>query len=71
VALKDALQQIERDLPKWPRPEREVFELYFYEGLELEEITMVMGQPLKVVREHIASIQQRVRERILKPEAVA
>jgi ribosomal subunit interface protein len=71
VALKDALQQIERDLPKWPRPEREVFELYFYEGLEPEEITMVIGQPLKVLREHIASIQQRVRERILKPEAVA
>jgi len=71
VALKDALRQIERNLPKWPRPEREVFDLYFYEGLEPEEIAMVIGQPLKAVRKHIASIQQRVRERILKPEAVA
>jgi ribosomal subunit interface protein len=71
LAQQDALKQLERDLPKWPRQEREVFELYYFEGLEPQEIAMVTSQPLKVVRENIASIQQRLREQMLKREAIA
>jgi hypothetical protein len=58
-------------VPKWPRLAREIFEFYFFEGLEPEEIAMVIDQPLKIVRENIASIEQRVRERILRQEAFA
>jgi ribosomal subunit interface protein len=71
LAQQDALKQLERDLPKWPQQEREVFELYYFEGLEPQEISMVTSQPLKVVRENIASMQQRLREQMLKREAVA
>jgi DNA-directed RNA polymerase specialized sigma24 family protein len=71
LAQQDALKQLERDLPKWPQQEREVFELYYFEGLEPQEIAMVTSQPLKVVRENIASMQQRLREHMLKREAVA
>jgi DNA-directed RNA polymerase specialized sigma24 family protein len=65
VAQKDLLEQLQHDLRNWPRPEREVFELYFVEGLEPEEIAIVTRQPLTTVRENIASIQRRLREEML------
>ena len=65
VAQRDLLEQLQRDMRNWPRPEREVFELYFVEGFEPEEIAMVTSQPSKSVREHIATDQQRVREAML------
>ena len=65
------LEQLQQEMKKWPRPEREVFELYYVEGLEPEEIAMVTGQPLKTVRERLASVQQRVRDRLLEQEALA
>ena len=65
VAQKDALARLEQDMRNWPRSEREVFELYYVEGLEPEEITMVTGQALAEVQRHIASIHSRLREEIL------
>jgi DNA-directed RNA polymerase specialized sigma24 family protein len=47
------------------RPEREVFELYFVEGLEPERIAMVTSQPLKAVCDRLASVQGRLREEML------
>jgi DNA-directed RNA polymerase specialized sigma24 family protein len=55
----------------WSRPEREIFELYFVEGLEPEEIATVTSQPLKSVREFVAAIQQRARQQLLEQEAIA
>jgi DNA-directed RNA polymerase specialized sigma24 family protein len=46
VAQKDALAKLEQDMRNWPRPEREVFELYYVECLEPQEISMVTGQAL-------------------------
>jgi RNA polymerase sigma factor (sigma-70 family) len=69
VAAKDAIIRLQQDIRNWPRPEREVFELYFVEGLEPEEIAMVTRQPLKTVRETISSIQDRLREEMLAQEA--
>ena len=71
LAHKDALARLEQDMRNWPRPEREVFELYYVEGIEPEEIAMITRQPLKTVRENIESIQRRLREEILAQEAAA
>jgi RNA polymerase sigma factor (sigma-70 family) len=70
VAAKDAIVRLQQEMRNWPRPEREVFELYFVEGLEPEEIAMVTRQPLKSVRETISSIHDRLREEILAQEAI-
>jgi ribosomal subunit interface protein len=70
ASQKDVLAQLQQDMRNWPRPEREVFELYFVEGLEGEEIAMVTGRLLKTVRESIASIQQRLREEMLEKALV-
>lgn len=69
VAQTDALTRLEQDMRNWPRSEREVFELYYVEGLEPEEIAMVTGQALEDVQRHIASIHSRLREEILGREA--
>ena len=37
ASQKDVLAQLQEDMRNWPRPEREVFELYFVEGLEGED----------------------------------
>ena len=71
LARKDALARLEQDMRNWPRPEREVFELYYVEGIEPEEIAMITRQPLRTVRENIESIQSRLREEILAQEAAA
>jgi ribosomal subunit interface protein len=71
VARKDVVAQLEQDMRNWPRPEREVFELYYVEGFEPEEIAMVTRQPLKTVRENLESIQQRLREEMLAQKDAA
>ncbi|MEY2489936.1 MAG: hypothetical protein QOC70_1878 [Verrucomicrobiota bacterium] len=68
VAAKDAIPRLQQDLRNWPRPDREVFERYFVEGLEPEKIAMVTRQPLKIVRKTISSIQDRLREEMLAQE---
>jgi RNA polymerase sigma factor (sigma-70 family) len=70
VAAKDAIVRLEQGMRNWPRVEREVFELYFVEGLEPEEIAMVTRQPLKRIRETISSIQDRLREEVIAQEAI-
>ena len=65
AARKDVVAQLEQDMRNWPRPEREVFELYYVEGLDPEEIMMVTDQPLKTVRENLESIQRRLRDEML------
>jgi ribosomal subunit interface protein len=71
VPAKDALLQLEQDMRDWPREERDIFELYFVEGLEPEEIAMVTQQGVKTVQENLASVQQRLRDHVMEREAVA
>ena len=71
AARKDVVAQLEQDMRNWPRPEREVFELYYVEGLDPEEIAMVTSQPLKTVRENLESIQHRLRDEMLAQKAAA
>jgi RNA polymerase sigma factor (sigma-70 family) len=69
AARKDVVAQLEQDMRNWPRPEREVFELYYVEGLDPEEIAMVTSQPLKTVRENLESIQRRLRDEMPRTAA--
>jgi RNA polymerase sigma factor (sigma-70 family) len=71
AARKDVVAQLEQDMRNWPRPEREVFELYYVEGLDPEEIAMVTGQSLKIVRENLESIQRRLRDEMLAQRTAA
>ena len=49
----------------WPRAERDIFELYFIEGFDPDEIAMLKRQPLRTVQENIVSIQNRLRGEVL------
>jgi ribosomal subunit interface protein len=68
---KDVVAQLEQDMRNWPRPEREVFELYYVEGLDPEEIAMITNQPLRSARENLESIQRRLRDEMLAQKAAA
>jgi DNA-directed RNA polymerase specialized sigma24 family protein len=69
VAEKDALSRLEEEMKIWPRIERNIYEFYYLEGMEPEEIAMVIDQPFS--RNGLKSVQARVREAILQKEAVA
>ncbi|HEX3625263.1 MAG TPA: sigma-70 family RNA polymerase sigma factor [Verrucomicrobiae bacterium] len=69
AAEKDIVEQLYQGGRNTPKLERQVFELYYIEGLEPEEIAMVTGQPLQRVRDYVASAQQRLRGKILAQEA--
>jgi ribosomal subunit interface protein len=71
AARKDVVAQLEQDIRNWPRPEREVFELYYIEGFDPEEIAMITHQSLKMVRENLESIQRRWRDEVLAQKATA
>jgi len=71
AARKDVVAQLEQDMRNWPRPEREVFELYYVEGLDPEEIAMVTSRSLKTVRENLESIQRRLRDEMLAQKTAA
>jgi RNA polymerase sigma factor (sigma-70 family) len=66
AARKDLLGQVQSTANTWPRPEREVFELYFVEGFEPDEIAMVLGVSIKQAEELLASIRARLRTVLLE-----
>jgi ribosomal subunit interface protein len=66
----ELLAELRRVVNTWPQPEREVFELYYVEGFEPDEVAMILGAPAKRVREMIATIQQRLRAEALQQALV-
>jgi DNA-directed RNA polymerase specialized sigma24 family protein len=46
----------------WPRTEREVFELYFVEGFDEDEIALIEKMSRAEVRSEIEKVQDRMRE---------
>jgi len=70
VEEKELLEELQDAVQSWPRPERDVFELYFVQGFEPEEIAQVTGQPLKKVKDTIATVQSHLRDEMLEEEAV-
>jgi ribosomal subunit interface protein len=70
VEQKELLEELQDAIQTWPRPEREVFDLYFVQGFEPEEISQITGQPLKKVKDTIATVQSRLRDQLLEEEAL-
>jgi len=70
VGRQELLTQTRRTANSWPTTEREVFELYFVEGFEPEEVAMVIGQQVRQVEELIAHIQRRLRAEVLEQALV-
>ncbi|HXG49389.1 MAG TPA: sigma factor-like helix-turn-helix DNA-binding protein, partial [Methylomirabilota bacterium] len=70
TSRRELLAELRRLASAWPKPERELFELYYVEGFEPDEAAMILGTPEKRVREMLATIQQRLRTETLKQALV-
>lgn len=70
VEEKELLEELQEAIQNWPQPEREVFELYFVQGFEPDEIAQITGHPLKQVKETLAAVQGRLRQELLQEEAL-
>jgi ribosomal subunit interface protein len=70
VERQDLLAELRRLASTWPKPERELFELFFVEGFEADEVSMIVGQPVTQVRETIESLQQKLRAEALRQALV-
>lgn len=70
VSRRELLAELRRAASAWPTPEREVFELYFVEGFEPDEVAMILGQPVSRVRELTESLQKRLRTEALRQALV-
>jgi ribosomal subunit interface protein len=66
AARKDLLEELHHAIKGWPRLERNVFELYFVEGFDADEISMIVGEPGKKVEEVITNMQENLRQEVLK-----
>jgi len=70
VADRELLAQTRKLAATWPRAEREVFELYFVEGFEPEEVAMILGRSTKAVQDLIQSVHRRLREAVTEQALV-
>ncbi len=61
VARKDWLEYLQHASKNWPADERAVFELYFVEGFEPEEVAMLLKRSRKEVDTLIGAVQTRLR----------
>jgi RNA polymerase sigma factor (sigma-70 family) len=65
VTAKELLEHLQQAIQTWPRQEREVFELYFVEGFEPDDIAMITGKPPQKIRAVITPLQDRLRQELL------
>ncbi|HEY5914581.1 MAG TPA: sigma-70 family RNA polymerase sigma factor [Verrucomicrobiae bacterium] len=70
IERRELLEQVQNTANSWPKPEREVFELYFVEGFEPVEIAMVLGVSVKEAEGLLAGIRGRVRDALLEQSGV-
>jgi ribosomal subunit interface protein len=68
LVQSELLEQMQKTANRWPKPEREAFELYFAEGFEPDEIGMVLGLTTRQAIELLDYIRGRLRE-IMRAEA--
>ncbi|MCX8090087.1 MAG: sigma-70 family RNA polymerase sigma factor [Verrucomicrobiae bacterium] len=66
VSQQELLAQMRRAASQWPREDREVFELYYVEGFEPDEVAMVLGVSKARAQERIRSVQDRLRQQVLE-----
>ena len=60
VRKEDISALLQHEMRSWPRAEREVFELYYLEGREPEEIEMFTDYPLDAVQKDLSSIREKL-----------
>lgn len=65
VARRELLAELRRMVSRWPRQEREAFELHFVEGFEPDEVAMILGLSAAQGRALIQQIQERLRQTLL------
>lgn len=70
VGNRELLAQTRKLASTWPRTEREVFELYFVEGFDPDEVAMILGRPTKAVEQTIQNIQSRLRAAVTEQALV-
>ncbi len=70
IERRERLEQVQNTANSCPKPEREVFELYFVEGFVPGEIAMVLGVSVKEAEALLAGICGCVREALLGQSAV-
>lgn len=70
VTRQELLAEMRRAASRWPRPEREVFELYFVEGFEPDEVAQILGVTPARAEEWIRSVQQRLRHQVVEAALV-
>lgn len=67
---RDLLAEARRTASAWPPFERELFELYFVEGFEPDELAMITGRSREQVRAGLDRIQERLRASLLEQAAI-
>jgi RNA polymerase sigma factor (sigma-70 family) len=70
VAERDLLEEMQKTASTWPKAEREAFELFFVEGLEPDEIAMVLGLSAEAANKLLDGIRQRLRTTLLEQSAL-
>jgi DNA-directed RNA polymerase specialized sigma24 family protein len=60
VRREDVSALLQHEMRTWPRAEREVFELYYLEGREPEEIEMLTDYPLDQIKGDLMSVRQKL-----------
>jgi ribosomal subunit interface protein len=70
VARRELLAEMRRLVSRWPRPEREAFELHYVEGFEPEEVAMILGLSAAQGRALVQQVQQRLRQALVDLAAV-
>jgi RNA polymerase sigma factor (sigma-70 family) len=71
VEHQELLEHLQNAARRWPRVQREIFELYFIRGFTPEQIAMITGHPLKAVRDHITVVESRFRREIEREDVAA
>jgi ribosomal subunit interface protein len=66
VARKDLLEYLQGRIRSWPQFEREVFDLYFLEGFEPDEVATITGQSAVKMRQLLDVLQQRLRQFLIE-----
>jgi ribosomal subunit interface protein len=61
AARKDWLEHLQVVAQRWPEGERSVFELYFLEGFEPDEVAMLLKRPQQEIDMLIGAVQTRLR----------
>lgn len=67
---KELVAYLQSAVQRWPRPERELFELYWVQSFEPTEIAWITGQPIKQVKSTLATVQARLREQLRQEQAL-